>query len=342
MIELRSDELLFTFPEVHPQAKLRIGFQRTLRIPDDDRTYPLPPGLGKFPLLHVDDYAESVPDEWLRRGGVLLPMYQSEAMWLSFDTSSIDKHWAAYPFAVKIATGKQCAVSGLAWHDTLRRNPQDYMVVPAQPWLDGFVVEKGLIRQFVAMPLGSGFSAEEQLTGHAEYGGIQVSVFPMKREVFERRFSKRSHRVYDEAMFMDEELCLAASPCMGLAPGGSMRQEIYEDPYDFSDWQTNTSSRCFVHLCNSMVWQSITGRAPPQPCPTAKCYSKAGLPWVEYYDDTQEALKGAGILSKLKSVVQISHAKGKVVLPENDSATPEEVIELRASRKRGQVREGNW
>ena len=46
MIELKHNQLKFSFPEVHPKAKLTIEFQRTLRIPDDDNTYPLPPGLG--------------------------------------------------------------------------------------------------------------------------------------------------------------------------------------------------------------------------------------------------------------------------------------------------------
>ncbi len=40
------------------------------------------------------------------------------------------------------------------------------------------------------MPLGRGFSAEEQLTGEAEHGGLQIVVYPMKRSVFERRFPK--------------------------------------------------------------------------------------------------------------------------------------------------------
>ena len=62
-----------------------------------------------------------------------------------------------------------------------QRHPQDYMVVPGQPWLDGFCVEKGLIRQFVAMPLGEGYTPEEQLTGEAEHGGLQIAVYPMKR-----------------------------------------------------------------------------------------------------------------------------------------------------------------
>jgi len=31
-----------------------------------------PPGLGNFPLKHVDDY--SVPQNWVKHGGVMLPM----------------------------------------------------------------------------------------------------------------------------------------------------------------------------------------------------------------------------------------------------------------------------
>ena len=140
---------------------LTIAFQRTLRIPDDGRTYPLPAGLGAFPLRSVDDFPATAPASWLQRGGVVLPMYQSEALWISFS--------ARYPCAVKIAAGKINAVSGEAWTAELHSEPQDYVVVPGQPWLDGFSVGEGLIRQFVAMPLGAGDSVEEQLTGRAEH-----------------------------------------------------------------------------------------------------------------------------------------------------------------------------
>ncbi|HET7251238.1 MAG TPA: hypothetical protein VFI79_15405, partial [Gemmatimonadales bacterium] len=91
MIELREEQLVFTFPEVHREATASIEFQRTLRIPDDDRTYPLPPGLRRFPLRHVDDFAANVPPQWLEHGGVMLPMYQSEALWVLFQSD--------YPFA---------------------------------------------------------------------------------------------------------------------------------------------------------------------------------------------------------------------------------------------------
>jgi hypothetical protein len=134
MIELRNEALVFSFPEVHPDAQLRIDFHRTLRIPDDGKDYPLPPGLGRFPMKHVDDYCEKIPEVWLERGGVMLPMYQSEALWLNFDSSQIPYHWTEYPFAIKVAAGKINAVTGDSWSDGLLRNPQDYMVSPEQPY----------------------------------------------------------------------------------------------------------------------------------------------------------------------------------------------------------------
>ena len=53
MIKLTNDRLAFLFPETHPRAHLEVTFQRTLRIPDDGKTYPLPPGLGAFPVRRL-------------------------------------------------------------------------------------------------------------------------------------------------------------------------------------------------------------------------------------------------------------------------------------------------
>ena len=38
--------------------RFSVTFQRTLRIPDDGSTYPLPPGLGNFQVFHVTDYKD--------------------------------------------------------------------------------------------------------------------------------------------------------------------------------------------------------------------------------------------------------------------------------------------
>ena len=104
MITLGEDFLEFRFPQIHADARLRIDFQRTLRIPDDNRSYPLPPGLGRFPLQHVDDHAARLPEAWAQHGGVMLPMRQAEALWLNFECV------AGFPCAVKIAAGKINAV----------------------------------------------------------------------------------------------------------------------------------------------------------------------------------------------------------------------------------------
>jgi hypothetical protein len=339
MIELKRNALVFTFPEVHPDAVLRISLRRTLRIPDDGRDYPLPPGLGDFPLRHVDDFAARVPEAWLRRGGVLLPMYQSEAMWLSFSSP------AEYPFAVKIATGKVNAVTGEAWSDGLGRGPQDYVAVPEQPWLDGYCVEKGVIRQFVAMPLGSGYSAEEQITGAAEHGGVQILAYPIRRPVYERMVRERRRQQRVEFFARDAVHKLREAPMdyladMGLAPGGRMRQEIYDDPHEAADWDTDHRSRCFLHLANALVWRAITGEDPPTTPPTAEEYTRANLPWFECYDADRTALGGAERLKGLRSVASMGRDKGEVPLPENQGVEPGHVVRLRAGLGVDEVREG--
>ena len=174
MIELLNNTLTFRFLDIHQKAVCHIDFQRTLRIPDDNRAYPLPPGLGNFPVKHVDDFANKLPETWRKHGGAFIPMYQSEALWINFSGN--------YPCAVKIAAGKINAVSGESWGDGLSDDPQDYAVIPEQPWLDGFNVSEDYIRQFVAMPLGEGFTAEEQITDKAEHGGLQVIVYRRDRE----------------------------------------------------------------------------------------------------------------------------------------------------------------
>jgi hypothetical protein len=347
MIQLKSDHLVFEFPDIHSDARLTIDFQRTLRIPDDGTDYPLPPGLGSFPLAHVDDHADRVPPTWLTHGGVMLPMYQSEAMWLNFDAYYADDHDTSYPFAVKVATGKVCAVSGETWRNDLSRKPkQNYLAIPKQPWLDGYCVEEGLIRQFVAMPLGTGYTAEEQITGEAEHGGLQILVAPMKREIFERRFPKVIRR---PEVMMDSQgpecCCYKAPSCapdMGLAPGGRMHQEIFRDPFKLTDYDTENASRCFIHIANSLVWRTITGSPPPTVPPTAYDYTRHGLPWFEYYDDAGKPVSGSGVLNTLKSVLTLGNEKGDQPLPENTSVNPTNIHEIRKDLEPGQVREGQF
>jgi len=160
-------------------AHLGVSFQRTLRIPDDGGRYPLPPSLGQFPVCRIEDFRSAVPDAWKNHGGVFLPMWQREAMWLRFSGASFR------PYALKVAVGKVCALSGEPYNQQLhaetgRHETQNYMVVPGQPWLDGINVGDGVIRQFIAMPLGMGYTVEGQVTGEERFGGIQLTAFDSK------------------------------------------------------------------------------------------------------------------------------------------------------------------
>ncbi len=343
MITLDRQQLTFRFSEVHPGAVLWITLMRTLRIPDDGRDYPLPPGLGAFPVAHVDDHAQRVPASWLDRGGVMVPMYQAEALWLSFKTTYIDKQ-GSYPFAIKIGTGKINAVTGASWSAGLHRTPQDYVVSPKQPWLDGYSVGKGVVRQFVAMPLGEGYSAEEQLTGKAEFGGIQLQVWPMRREVFEERFpviEPSSNTVLFAVKASPGGMRFCTTPAMGVAPGGRIKQQIFDDPYEMNDWDTGKTSRCFVHLCNSTLWRALTGHAPPTEPVTAQDYTNAGLPWFSFYSEAP-AQSGSAQLAALETVADHAKTIGDPALTDNQTLVVERVATLRRGLKDRQVREAGW
>ncbi|KAF2688901.1 hypothetical protein K458DRAFT_331541 [Lentithecium fluviatile CBS 122367] len=166
---------------------LRISFRRTIRVPDNHQTSFLPPDLGTFPLKSTTKYAEKLPTQMVAKGGLFFPMYQSEAMWINFKPSS------KQVYLIKIYVGGVNAISGEpAVEDAgtrLRRQAkrgiggaslQDYMIVPGQMWLDGIAQADGVVRQFVAMPFGSGYSIESQVTGKDAAGGIQIEVTPYK------------------------------------------------------------------------------------------------------------------------------------------------------------------
>lgn len=213
---------------------LRVSFKQTLRLPEDGKTHSLPPGLGEFPIKRVEDYKDTVPKSWLAHGGVFIPMFQREAMWMAFSGNK--------PTALKVAAGKINAVNGKPWTDELcgltteecltrtdasaTSDPkQDYMVCGSnlakghhQPWIDGFNSGEGEIKQFVAMPLGMGYTVEGQVTGKEDFGGIQLLCVPAKAGAIPE--PKRSEYVRSGAlnsynpMEAQEDYCLPSSLCI--------------------------------------------------------------------------------------------------------------------------------
>lgn len=316
-----------------------LNFQRTLRIPDDGKTYPLPPGLGTFPVCKVEEYQERVPRDWLEHGGVFIPMYQREALWINFHP----RYWK--PNAVKIAIGKVNAVSAKPWEENLLSDESDYLVCPPQPWLDGINAGEGYIRQFVAMPLGMGYTVEAQVSGEEKFGGIQIIVYEPKPGKFPDRPPEVAHRSFDGVLY-------AAAPAffrveegaeMGLAAGGKMKQKIYPDPHGIDTWDTENHGRIYVHIVNSMMYREITGKEPPPTPVTARTYTQYGLPWFDLYDDKLGDISAPDAFNKVKSVKEKDEEKGFTSQQDdNPVEIPEDkVIKYKIDPDEG-ITDGNW
>lgn len=274
-------------------GSVRVSFQRTLRIPEEG-LHALPPGLGRFPLRRVADYPDTAPADWLARGGVMMPLYQREAMWMSFDSDE--------PAALQVGVGKVCAISGEDWDETLAQDPQNYAALPEQPWLDGINAGDGFIRQFVAVPIGLGATVEAQVTGAEEHGGVQLRAVGLTDEAL--REWKEEQVPADGALHYcaDQVLLSSAAPDMGFGAGGRMRQEVYADDRAVTDYDEKRSGRIFVHLCSASQWTAITGEIPPPTPVDRETYVKHGLPWFDYYDADREDLARSDILGRVKSV----------------------------------------
>jgi hypothetical protein len=243
-----------------------ISFQRTLRIPDDGRTYPLPPGLGAFPICRVADYANRVPSAWNQPDSVFIPLYPYEALWVRFHS----RGWK--PNAVKVGVGSLNAVSGGAWETALRPTEQDYVVSPPQNWLDGFHAGSGLVRQFVAQPSEAS----------ADSGGLHVVVyeakagkFPDEQPAFERNSLRRPG-----AIGLSASGSATGHTALNIGGGGHLKQTIYPDSHGMDTWDADNPAQVRVYLVNSAVYQQITGEAPPPTPVSAESYRQAGLTWL--------------------------------------------------------------
>lgn len=274
---------------VRAGPRLTISFQRTLRIPDDGRTYPLPPGLGRFPLRSANEYAGKLPRSW--RGDFFLPIYAREALWIAFEAAA----WK--PNAVIVAAGGVNVVTGATGDDDrLRDDPQNYVVCPEQPWLDGINSGSGAIRQFVAMPHGGGYTIEGQTTGAERIGGLQFAAFEPKPGRFPDEPPVESEHPF---------AAFASAPepeSLGLAVGGTMEQKIYPDPYGLETWDESTRVAFRVHLLSPAEFAAITGEPLPPTPADARAYTKAGLPWFALYDERAADLDPAEALQRLRSI----------------------------------------
>ncbi|ROW06300.1 hypothetical protein VPNG_08084 [Cytospora leucostoma] len=319
-----------------PQG-VTVAFQRTVRVPDNDCTSALPPDLGYFPIYKTQDYASRLPPGIVRDGGVFIPMYQKEAMWVRFHATS--------PFMVKIYVGGVNAISGenaseseqTREHRAALRSMgcsiQDYVVVPSQLWLDGVAIDAGVVRQFVAMPVSQGYTVEAQLTGSDVLGGMQIEITPAMRkavtasyQIFVTTLSGKTIAVpcgpeyslsdvksYESTLYLSLRL-RGGNPDhqLGIAPGGLINQQVRADNYNPKDWLRGLTFSFPVHILNSEAFRAITGTNPPPSPIDAKTYAQAGLPFFELYEEEESGIFGFESFDALKSVYRLEGERGLV------------------------------
>lgn len=267
-------------------TRFSFRLERTIRVPDDGKQYPLPPTFGPFPVYRARDYRDKLPASWAGGAAFFVPMRQWEALWLSFRA----EEWK--PNAVQVASGEINALTGERFTGRLSGKPQNYLVCPLQPWLDGFRTGPGVVRQFVAAPLGQGVTVEEQLTGAEARGGLRVRVYEPKPG----RFPDRKPRNFASSLMALESM---APVEMGLGAGGAIEQSIYPDPHGVSTWDAASGVTVEIGLLNSAAFREITGLEPPPSTITAADYSRLGFPWFRLYD---EDLGDVGATSAMRGV----------------------------------------
>ena len=338
MIELNKDGLVFSFPEVHASARLVIDFQRTLRIPDDGKAHHPRPGprpLPAAPRRRLRRERAPRVDRARRRDAAHVPV-----------RGAVDPLPAGPRRRRVPLRGASRDRQDRRGHreDVDRRariaSPRITSSVPDQPWLDGYCVEKGVIRQFVAMPLGAGYTAEEQITGKAEHGGLQILVHPHEGRGVRAASqgaggSCRGCRLPARRCVRRTERRHGARPRAGGC--GSRSTRIPSRPRTgTSSTRAAASSTSRTRSCGSRS----PARQPPTPPPTAAQYTRRAAV-VRLLRGRPSAPRGLADRSRgSRASTTSGRQKGDVPLPENESVTNEVVVELRKGLRKDQVREG--
>lgn len=133
----------------------RISFQKTLRVPDNDITYPLPPNLGTFKIRTLKD------------GRHAIVMHEHEAMWINLKNRS---------HALQIFSGKTNIITRDD-QEVLQSGAKQNYFCSDQRWVDGWLAPNGAVQQFVVVPVNKKLSVEDQLD-RKESGEINFVLHP--------------------------------------------------------------------------------------------------------------------------------------------------------------------
>jgi hypothetical protein len=140
-------------------AILSVKLMRTVRVPDDGKTYNLPQDFGPFPILDTKNFADTLPPGMKQRGGVFYLCYSVKRCTYQFCLAMVPKTFRQrWQIARKGAMMEwilwmRCLLcvflrdvqmlSGSEPVSKVRTGVQDYIIAPKQSRLYGFRVDDG-------------------------------------------------------------------------------------------------------------------------------------------------------------------------------------------------------
>ena len=175
-VEVRDDTL-----KIGP--RFSVSFMRTLRIPAEVAriTHCRPRSAPSRSIGSSADFRRPCAARVARAGRRLHPALPARSPLAQLPGARL-----GHPVAVRVGIGKVDALAGepLA---TLRSDAGSRRTISSRRSSPGWMAStraKTAIRQFVAMPLGQGYTVEAQVTGEEVFGGIQLVSFEPKPDRF--------------------------------------------------------------------------------------------------------------------------------------------------------------
>lgn len=285
---------------------LRVQFTRTFRVTDG---LPLTAHhFGSPSVYNVDPSRQALPADVLARGGVLIPTYPWEALYIHLDSDA--------PVALQISYQGRCALTGNSLSRRLRHRHRNYVVVPFHRHITGAAAANHSTLQFSVGCVTNDlqFRASHEVTHRIT--GLQLQVWNLN-DTARQRWSNGSGSTHH-----------ATSVDTPLAP---------PRPQSISsrDWSTAPLARVWIHLVDPVLWPAITGSLPPASPISSSDYFTHGLPWLPAFDEP---------ISDLHHAFTLLHPSTVPGRPEDLDGTngPSIFQRVDATRRAVPVYPGDW
>ena len=182
------------------------------------------PGLGRFPIRTVASLGERAPEAMRARGGLVVPIYQAEALWLNFDAPE----WR--PMAMKVRrSGMVNAISAGALDGKMREPAARTTSLPRRS--PGSTASRPATTALASSwPCPSVQAATVEVPADRCRGRSAASncSSPGRRPAASRPSRRGASHGY--VLYRRLNRGRSRGPTMGLGAGGRMTQRIYPDP----------------------------------------------------------------------------------------------------------------